>query len=313
MAPLHIKTLSIQNFRAIDRLDLAFECDREEGGLAVLAGDNGCGKTSVLEAILMLSGQRHLTRLEPAGQYIRFGARDMSIRVELTDGSAALYDEAIQPKKSIFAQELKVDFVYFPARREESSHRPQELKRRLINVYNRSIRGGGLGPESPFSRLQAALRPFLGREWVMDVLFESEKSDAEPGVVFRDFELPPGVTSIEQARKLAREKLLGKVLSLEQLSSGQLALFSLLGPLVFRAPEEHPLVLIDEPEQHMHPIWQRELMPALRLLSPQSQFIVATHSLDILHSAMSYERHLLLKGDDPRAQGWQPPRREAGE
>lgn len=37
-------------------------------------------------------------------------------------------------------------------------------------------------------------------------------------------------------------------------------------------------VLIDEPENHLHPSLQRELMPALVRSFPRAQFIVATHS-----------------------------------
>jgi len=56
------------------------------------------------------------------------------------------------------------------------------------------------------------------------------------------------------------------------------------------------VVIIDEPEQHLHVQWQQILMGTLRELSPTSQFIVATHSQDIVDSASSYERFVLVSG-----------------
>ena len=60
-------------------------------------------------------------------------------------------------------------------------------------------------------------------------------------------------------------------------------------------------MLIDEPEQHLHVQWHRQILPALRELSPTTQFLVATHSEEVLDSALSYERFILVGEDDPRA------------
>jgi predicted ATP-dependent endonuclease of OLD family len=60
------------------------------------------------------------------------------------------------------------------------------------------------------------------------------------------------------------------------------------------APEPLDVVLIDEPELHLHSSIQTHLMAALRRLSPTTQFIVATNSEAILQMALSYERFLIL-------------------
>jgi predicted ATP-dependent endonuclease of OLD family len=56
--------------------------------------------------------------------------------------------------------------------------------------------------------------------------------------------------------------------------------------------------LIDEPEQHLHSGWQRILLDAVQELSPESQLVVATHSDEILASAPSFERFILV---DPKS------------
>ncbi|WP_413815084.1 AAA family ATPase [Agathobaculum desmolans] len=42
------------------------------------------------------------------------------------------------------------------------------------------------------------------------------------------------------------------------------------------------IVWIDEIELHMHPCWQRMVLPVLRKTFPNIQFIVTTHSLQAL-------------------------------
>lgn len=47
---------------------------------------------------------------------------------------------------------------------------------------------------------------------------------------------------------------------------------------------ERAVLLIDEPETHLHPAWQRRLIPALQGLLPNTQMFVATHSPFIISS-----------------------------
>lgn len=47
---------------------------------------------------------------------------------------------------------------------------------------------------------------------------------------------------------------------------------------------EYSVLLIDEPETHLHPAWQRRLVPALQFMLPRSQLFIATHSPFIISS-----------------------------
>jgi predicted ATP-binding protein involved in virulence len=46
--------------------------------------------------------------------------------------------------------------------------------------------------------------------------------------------------------------------------------------------EKPGIILIDEIELHLHPKWQREVIPKLLEIFPQCQFIVTTHSPQVL-------------------------------
>jgi len=76
-------------------------------------------------------------------------------------------------------------------------------------------------------------------------------------------------------------------LSLQQLSDGEQRLFSLFVDIARQLSLNHPsdalgeskaIILIDEIDVHLHPKWQRRIVPALEDLFSNCQFIATTHS-----------------------------------
>ena len=53
--------------------------------------------------------------------------------------------------------------------------------------------------------------------------------------------------------------------------------------------EKEAIILIDEIDCHIHPKWQKNILPAFRQLFPNCQFIITTHSPFILQSLNEYE------------------------
>jgi hypothetical protein len=70
----------------------------------------------------------------------------------------------------------------------------------------------------------------------------------------------------------------GSVAPFDVLSSGQKEIISTLF-LIWQATRDCPsVVLIDEPELHLHQEWHDDFMRALFELAPHNQYIIATHS-----------------------------------
>ena len=80
---------------------------------------------------------------------------------------------------------------------------------------------------------------------------------------------------------------------IEQLSSGEKSLLMLVTDMAKRLAIANPglgenawqgqgIVLIDEIDLHLHPQWQRRVLPALTKTFPNCQFIVTTHSPQVL-------------------------------
>lgn len=71
----------------------------------------------------------------------------------------------------------------------------------------------------------------------------------------------------------------GETIGLSLLSGGEKQVLEIFLQTLL---SEISTLLIDEPELSLHVDWQRGLIPAMRLLNPQCQLIVVTHSPDIM-------------------------------
>ena len=80
--------------------------------------------------------------------------------------------------------------------------------------------------------------------------------------------------------------------ALDQLSDGQRAVLALAADLAWRMARGNPhlddslaseaIVLIDEVGLHLHPSWQQRILNDLRRTFPNAQFVVSTHSPQVL-------------------------------
>ena len=107
-------------------------------------------------------------------------------------------------------------------------------------------------------------------------------------------------------------------LELDQLSDGQRAVLALAADLAWRMAQGNPhlddplrsqaIVLIDEVDLHLHPSWQQRILIDLRRTFPNTQFIVSTHSPQVL-TTVEPEHIVELAREDGRivagsAAGW---------
>ena len=114
----------------------------------------------------------------------------------------------------------------------------------------------------------------------------------------------------------------GVSLSISQLSDGEKGLVTLFGDLSRRLALANPMmdnpclgegiVMIDEIDLHLHPSWQRRIIPALRRTFPHIQFIITTHSPQVLGELgadfqiyqLQQDEHGIVGQQLPRLDGW---------
>lgn len=98
-------------------------------------------------------------------------------------------------------------------------------------------------------------------------------------------------------RELQAELSDGQILPFASLSDGQRSLIVLAADIAWRAVQLNPslgadaprktrgVVLIDEVELHLHPQWQRSVIHSLRQIFPEVQFVLTTHSPQVVSAA----------------------------
>jgi len=95
----------------------------------------------------------------------------------------------------------------------------------------------------------------------------------------------------------------GQDLKIEQLSAGEQIVLMMVSDIARRLAIANPslpdplqgegIVLIDEIELHLHPQWQRQIIPSLLHTFPNIQFIITTHSPQVLSNVEKEEVFIL--------------------
>lgn len=122
---------------------------------------------------------------------------------------------------------------------------------------------------------------------------ERDESKFNEGLRYRRF----GASSASLVISKNKEEM-----NIEQLSDGEKNLILLVCDIARRLAIANPsfkstadalngkgIVLVDEIELHLHPSWQKEVLPALRQAFPKLQFIVTTHSPLVLSNLQENE------------------------
>jgi predicted ATP-binding protein involved in virulence len=92
--------------------------------------------------------------------------------------------------------------------------------------------------------------------------------------------------SVDEVGRLYVKKPNGRDLTIDELSSGERQLIIIFANVIFNkySPSSHKneTLIIDEPEISLHIRWQEKFITSLYEASEKTQFIVATHSPDII-------------------------------
>jgi energy-coupling factor transporter ATP-binding protein EcfA2 len=104
---------------------------------------------------------------------------------------------------------------------------------------------------------------------------------------FRLLLAPKELADIDVTSPHLRYMVDGKVLEMQSLSSGEQEVFSVAFDLLLREPEDC-IIFFDEPELHLHPELSFRLLKTLQTIGARNQFILCTHSADILSGAIEH-------------------------
>lgn len=147
------------------------------------------------------------------------------------------------------------------------------------------------------------VNPFSTWAITISVVQQAINDVLKPEIGWYDLEYS---VSDEKSLVLYHDQL-GK-LKLEQLSNGIRAILAMVGDIAYRciklnphlgfnaAKETNGIVMIDEIELHLHPTWQQSILLNLCNAFPNIQFIVTTHSPQVVSTVASEQIRILDNG-----------------
>ncbi|WP_415714625.1 AAA family ATPase [Maridesulfovibrio sp.] len=315
---MYLEKLSLHNYRGIR--DMEIEFDRH---LNVFVGDNGCGKTSILDALvrgvsaarinhvagterqnlenILLIASYEIMNDESYARYeLSFSVQGKSVAVV----SSSNPEEISSSLKEKFERLDHLERMFFPADRgfgfsaappsRDALNGVRNIDPRIALIMDRS---------SPFlyellwiknqeDRENAQLRRMIDSNEPLNSFKKNIKLKAVKQAIskitgFKNFAFYADEDAFSVVKKEGEHSLVVNQLSLgEQVYLGLIA--AIATNVVLNAPDdinpiEHAcLVLIDEIDLHLHPKWQRRIVPALRETFPNCQFIITTHSPQVL-------------------------------
>lgn len=347
---MKVKRLKINAFRGIDNLELEFNPDEP----IVIIGNNGVGKSSILDCIAILLSRllypiqaRYDSRKfydKTNTNYIigRFFRKEdikngcdeteNKITIELDDSQELSWSVTNDENDIIIESDGSRRISWSIKNNEKKNQNFAPLKKVIQNILNqwknsseaniplavyyptnRSVLKTPLEiqKEYSFKQIDAYDRALDGIQINFDSFFkwfryledvENEELRDNSGNFNRTLEavrqaiysLIPAFSNLRVKRNPLRMTVIkqGQELIINQLSDGEKCLLAIVGDLAIRLAIANPslanplegsaVVLIDEIELHLHPKWQREVIPALTRTFPNCQFIITTHSPQVL-------------------------------
>jgi len=304
-----IKKVKLKNIGPFENLELTF--DRYWN---VLLGDNGVGKSTILKAIAMVICGSDAASY--AYRLIKSGQSEGTIILETEDIFEDNNEEILSGNGKAYI--AKIYDRGGDKSEIERYVRPLDSEGWLVLAFPplRTVtwnRPAGPQPDGSKISVSEDILPILAgetdprmdklKQWVVNQFFKSvdtNKSEEERYIYKKQLDMFTKVIDDLTPNLIVQDLTINTdnfkvtirtedgMIPIESISQGTLSLISWVGILIQRLYEvygetenpllQHAKVIMDEIDAHMHPSWQQTLVNNLKLIFPNIQFIVSTHS-----------------------------------
>ncbi|WP_416762326.1 AAA family ATPase [Roseateles sp. So40a] len=301
---MYLSSIALTNVRSMESLEIDLTSgDGSNRRWTLLLGENGCGKSSVLKAIgLLLAGTEGLaTLLENPDSWIRNDAKSCRIDGAITTRKGESQRISLEIHRGdklhdILARNAQTLAIIDKAAEAVGhdavvlgygvSRRPADASTSLLpsDKAPKAGRAGGLA-----SMFTPGFSLVSLQRWAMDLHYQRGTTALKTIRSALDQLLPEmSFTRIDRRLGDLMFATVDGDIPLAQLSDGYQNMAAWCGDLLYRLTQAYPsrknpldaagVLLIDEIDLHLHPVWQRQLMEFLSAMLPNFQFIATTHS-----------------------------------
>ena len=328
MTPFRISKLEINNIGPFGNLVLDFPekpvAMSDKAEIHILTGENGTGKTTVLESLALMLGQ-HLPASIPKSRY----TNDTSnFEVQFNSNSKRKWQTNLDFSQIVIPNTLTELQNFWHTNYKNWSTSAFSLAffaysgyRRVSQINVRSIQELTNHPFENTLDFQNSINAQLILQWITNSISKEalakSQGDSAVAVKYRYT-----ISQLEKAiSKIINQPirffldyepinvnidLEGKRLDFNQLPDGLKSIISWLSDLLMRMDrvkwvndtpvfERNFILFLDEIEVHLHPAWQRKILPAVQSLFPNAQIFVSTHSPFVVGSVDGAWIHKLMK------------------
>lgn len=267
-----VERIEIRDFRGIRELDIDFATRPGDGagGWTMLLGENGHGKSSVLQALaLVLAGRAEREGLDLRDEdFVRHGAERAEITVKLAEfeqprqlviGTQGMLVSGLDGPVAVAAYGA----ARVPARFIRHGRAPDPKRPRVYNLFH------------PGAQLIAAT------QWLLSADDETFRTIAS---ALRELLYEPEAAFERRDGTVLLQRPNGPPIPIEHLSDGYRSLIALAVDVMAyfstrfgSLARAEGVVLVDEISVHLHPRWQMRVVKALSGAFPTLQFIASTH------------------------------------
>ncbi|WP_028524775.1 AAA family ATPase [Runella limosa] len=316
------------------KLDFPLKKDVDRAEIHILTGENGTGKSTILEALAeptnisfqvynLLKKFWKVDEISKSSFKIKYSESIYPITwvlggqpyAQTGDYLPAALDEYVRaaPLPNLFISDMYFGLAFFGY----SGYR---------RVSNIKIKGINEIEESPIKNatdFNASINPQNLIQWLVNIqtreLIAKGKGDYRRAKQYRSTietlentlsEITESEINFDLEEELLRVKITidGQTLNFDQLPDGLKSMVSWMGDLLMRMDrlkwvndtpvlERNFILLLDEIEVHLHPAWQRKILPVVQKLFKNAQIFISTHSPFVVGSVDGAWVHRFEKKD----------------
>ena len=317
---MKIEKVHIKNVKGIKDLELSLKKDNKILDVIVLAGVNGSGKTTILEAIKNFFDNKNINYNEPKKSNVNldiFFEDVEKMNIEEAEKSSNNYKQPLWNffnalrsynyekynnnglYQNLIAKRFEIPpkVIYVPAENkfEEIQTYSTTLSKKyeFINIINSNV-------IKDIPSYIATRRNYLATiEEDLTMKEITNKVVDEINGIFNILELDVKLKGFSKDEKTMPifENSAGEEFDINDLSSGEKQLFLRTLSIKMLEPK-NSIILIDEPELSLHPKWQQRIIEVYKKIGENNQIIIATHSPHILGSVSSENIFILYREEN---------------